>query len=173
LIAYNIAKQRFYSVCFQKLIHMIRLIIFFLFTTIMFISCNKETSDWNSPVLSYLYNEGDTMSIQSSNKSVNIVFNFSDKDGDLGNDISKGRYDIYTVDNRNNDTVAYMLPDELRKKYDTQYGISGTCVLTIIPSFYELRPSHPLDTMKLTIFMLDRGGAMSNLITTSTIYVTP
>ncbi len=147
----------------------------FLFFTLFLFACNKSggSKGNNPPEINFVGLSGNTMKV-GSNQYINVNFNFSDKNGNLGNTPSSGNFDIYTIDNRDTEMVNYYFPQELPDYIDPTQGVSGQCALGIQAAFLALRPDHPDgDTLRLEIYIKDKAGNESNRFTTPDIYLTP
>lgn len=136
-------------------------------------ACNKANSGTVDKVPSIYFTSLSADSLQaSSEQTLDINFNFSDGDGDLGNKASSGNYDIYTRDVRNDSMINYFFPQALPSVIEAGKGVSGSCALTIDAAFIELSPNRPLhDTLRLEIYIKDRAGNQSNRIITPNIYL--
>lgn len=144
--------------------------------SLILISCGKTESPKNGknpPSISYVGISGNVMKA-GSNEYINVNFNFSDKDGDLGNTTSSGNFDIYTIDKRDTALVNYYFPNGISKYIDPTQGVTGSCVLGIEASFLLLRPNRQTgDTSKIELYIKDKAGNESNRITLPEIYLTP
>jgi hypothetical protein len=145
-------------------------------TSLILLSCGKTDSPKNGknpPSISYVGMSGNVMKA-GSNEYINVNFNFSDKDGDLGNTTSSGNFDIYTIDKRDTTLNKYYFPRGIAKYIDPTQGVSGSCSLGIEASFLLLRPNRQKgDTVKLELYIKDKAGNESNRITLPEIYLTP
>lgn len=103
-----------------------------------------------------------------------ITFNFTDGDGDLGN---KDTFNVFLIDNRDgfvaNKYTIPVIPEEASGN-----GIKGEVSLLLYTTccYYsngfppcEPNPAEPLDTLSYDIYITDRAGNQSNIITTDPI----
>lgn len=147
----------------------------FLFISLFLLSCNKDggAGGKNPPKINFVGLSGNVMKA-GSNQYINVNFNFSDKDGDLGVSPSSGNFDIYTIENRDTTLVNYYFPKDMDEYIDPTQGVSGQCALGIQAAFLSLRPDRQDgDTLRLEIYIKDKAGNESNRFTTPDIYLTP
>lgn len=155
-------------------LHFFAVIIGATFFLLLAAGCNKENKNKSKiPAIKYIGISGDSIK-SGSNEIVQVVFNFSDGDGDLGNKPSSGKYDIYTTDSRDTSKINYYFPQGLTGNIDPTQGISGTCTLSLEAAFILLRPERPQgDTVRYEIYIKDKAGNESNRFTTPDIYIRP
>ncbi|MEO6831200.1 MAG: hypothetical protein ABI378_03020, partial [Chitinophagaceae bacterium] len=94
--------------------------------------CNKKSSN---PIPYIEFKALSPDSIRSNPfDTAYLAFHFSDGDGDLGNDVTKGLYDVFLRDLRdsNFDTMRYIFPPIPDGAIDPIDGISGTGVIAIL-----------------------------------------
>lgn len=144
--------------------------------SLLLLSCGKTDSPKNGknpPSISYGGISGNVLKA-GANEYINVNFNFSDRDGDLGNTTSSGNFDIYTIDKRDTALNNYYFPNGISKYIDPTQGVSGSCTLRIEASFLLLRPNRQTgDTVRLELYIKDKAGNESNRITLPEIYLTP
>lgn len=114
----------------------------------------------------------------SNTDSLYISANFTDGDGDLG-DENENKFNIFLIDNRTGN---------LQDKFITPYvppagasnGISGELQILVYTTccFFpdnippcESPPQYPTDTISYDIYIVDRAGNESNHITTEQIVI--
>lgn len=136
-------------------------------------ACNKSGTDGNTPPkVSYVDLSGNLITA-GSNSYIDLVFNFADKDGDLGN-AANGMFDIYVVDSRNDSTIGYYFPKGIIGSSDEKEGISGNCTLSLFGNNMLLRPDRPDgDTLHYEVYIKDQKGHESNRLVTPDIYLIP
>ncbi len=119
----------------------------------------------------------DTVKGGSPLDTVFITFNFSDGDGDLGND--PGVYDVFLRDSRDSaiDVLRFPfpeIPDEARDPID---GIKGNGVIALAAPYIQLRIDtvHTFhgDTLTYDMWITDRASNQSNIIKTPPIFIRP
>lgn len=150
-------------------------ILAFLSLSTLLNSCKKENNQPKGavPSISFISLSADSMQV-GTDQFINIKFGFRDDDGDLGNSVSSGRFDIYTFDKIDSNQVNYYFPRGITQSIDPNQGVSGTCDLALQAAFQNLRPNRPLgDTVKLEIYIMDKAGNKSNTISIPNIYLLP
>ncbi len=108
---------------------------------------------------------------------VEIVFGFTDGDGDLGSDTTRN---IFLVDPRIEEPIRYRIP--FIEPQGTNNGISGEITIELTTSVQLCcltpetqipcstpSPNFPLDTMVYELYILDEAGNQSNTISTTPI----
>jgi len=150
---------------------------FVLFLPFMLGGCRKKET--GNPVPEIIFQEliPQTLRGGSSEDTAYLSFRFHDGDGDLGNDIGSGNYDIYLIDSRDNSETGFYLPQIPDETRDASNGLKGTCTL-ILPAAYILPRQDSIhlllgDTLQYEVYLKDRAGHESNRFTTPTIYLTP
>ena len=141
-------------------------------------SCKDEAPLSTTPSIAFESLDPRTVKAASSEDTVFLTFRFSDGDADLGVGAngSSGQYDVFLIDNRNNQVNQYLFPDIADELRDPAKGMSGTA--TIILQAALLRPRDSLhtvlgDTLKYEVYVKDRAGHESNRFTTPEIFLTP
>jgi hypothetical protein len=141
-------------------------------------SCRKSS---NSPIpyIELISLSPDTIKGGSPADTAFLTFHFSDGDGDLGNDISQGDYDVFLRDMR--DSVYPILrfpfpniPDEARDPIDGLRGQGAIALygVNLIPrqdTIHKFRG----DTVVYQMWIMDRAKNLSNVITTTPLYIRP
>lgn len=106
-----------------------------------------------------------------------LTFRFTDGDGDLGNDVTRGDYDVFLRDSRDSGfpVQRYPFPPIPEDAVSPVDGISGTGVIAILGNTLKIRPDtvHTFrgDTLTYQMWIVDRAKNMSNVITTPPIYL--
>jgi hypothetical protein len=141
-------------------------------------SCRKSDKS-PIPYIELISLSPDTIKSGSLVDTLFLTFNFADGDGDLGNDIVNGDYDVYLRDSRDSaiDVLRYPfppIPDDARDPID---GIKGTGAIALYGSTLLVRQDtvHKFsgDTLTYQMWILDRAKHMSNVIITPPIYIRP
>jgi hypothetical protein len=144
--------------------------IIFLFSLASCTSAEKKAKA--TPSIAFTGISADSV-VAGSNQVINLKFNFSDGDGDLGNTPSSGNFDIYTTDTRDTTAINYYFPPNMKTYIDPTQGVSGECVIQLNAAFMLLRPDRPKrDTLQYEVYIKDKSGKESNRFTTPNIYLT-
>ena len=108
-----------------------------------------------------------------------LTFKFSDGDGDLGNDVTQGKYDVFLRDMRDSayPILRYPFPDIPDEARDPIDGIKGTGAIALygvnlIPrqdTIHKFRG----DTVFYQMWIVDNADHQSNIITTTPLYIRP
>lgn len=121
------------------------------------------------------------MSQGDLNDSLYVRFSFEDGDGDIGLRSDEEGNNVIMIDNRTGDQYGVfktpILPDQ-----GSSNGVKGeiellvfTACCTYPPSIPSCEPNPPdefaIDTLTLTITLIDRAGNLSNAIVTDDIYI--
>ncbi len=141
-----------------------------------FIACKKTSTDNPVPVIAYSGISTDSINNGSSKDTLSITFTIVDGDGDLGNDPNVSN-DIFLKDSRSvtNEEIGFLMP-EIPKGVIKEGGSANIhCTVNVSAAqFLLLRPTRPLgDTLSFDIYIKDRAGNKSNIITTHPIYIYP
>ena len=138
-------------------------------------SCEKDAAGDAAPVVSNLNISPNTVRSGFSEDTVIITFTVDDANGDLGNDPFKKEFDVYAKDSRDNNETGFPfpdMPDEI-----TEDGKSITAIVTIKLNaglFLHARQDRPDgDTLTYDIYVKDKKGNKSNIVTTPEIYIVP
>lgn len=140
-------------------------------------SCNK--SGGNSPIPYIEFRGLSPDSIRSNSfDTAYLAFHFSDGDGDLGNDATKGEYDVFLRDLRdaNFDTMKYAFPKIPADAIDPIDGVSGYGVVAILGNTLAPRQDsiHYLqDTVVFEMWVKDKAQNRSNIIRTTPLIIRP
>jgi hypothetical protein len=139
----------------------------------------KKKSDSGTPSISFIALSPDSVRSGSNKDTTFLVFGFKDGDGDLGNDPSKGRYDVFLKDSR--DTIFPIIrlffppiPDDAR---DPLNGLEGRGVIALRALNITTRQDtlHKLhgDTLTYKMWVIDQADHTSDTITTTPLYILP
>jgi hypothetical protein len=142
------------------------------FMVVAFISCDKKAKYSPIPEISAMRTYPTSIKAGYSFDTVFIAFRFTDGDGDLGNTLSSGKYDIFLYDSRNDSlAISYYFP-EVPDALVSSQGLSGTCFITMPAAYIHRRENHKvLDTLHYNIYIMDRADHKSNTLSTSDIYL--
>jgi hypothetical protein len=141
-------------------------------------SCKKSS---NSPIpyIELVSFSPDTIKNGSPVDTAFLTFNFSDGDGDLGNDVTKGDYDVFLRDMRDSayPIIRYPFPDIPDDARDPIDGINGTGAIAMYGVNLTVRQDtlHKFsgDTIVYQMWIVDRAKNQSNIITTTPLYIRP
>ena len=146
-----------------------KILSFFIILGILgIISCKKNNYP-DEPVLEFKSQSKNTMK-QNGRDSMIITFNYTDGDGDIGNDSIDN---IFLIDKRTEQILAtYRFPNDtdqepgsFRKGEMQLIVYSGCCIYNdLYFSACSPNPNQNLDTMRYLIEVKDRSGKTSNLI---------
>ena len=141
-------------------------------------SCRKSD---NSPIpyLEFISLSPDTIKGGSIRDTAFLTFNFSDGDGDLGNDVTQGDYDVYLRDMRDSafQIIRYPFPHIPDEAVDPVDGVKGTGAIALYGA--DLIPRQDTihkfrgDTLVYQMWIMDRAKNQSNIITTTPLYIRP
>lgn len=152
-------------------------LIFFLGACLIFSACEKPPIYEDTPTITWNSFSVDT--VQQLTGTVNITFDFTDGDGDLGLDGDDDDH-ILIIDTRRtpNDTLFYKIPTI--EQQGVVSGISGSISVTV-SQLCAINPNNPLflcqpipnfyDPVVYKIQIRDLAGRWSNQIETDTLYI--
>lgn len=157
-------------------------ILFLLFISIIiWASCTKKAYNYYpvEPQIYYKSLTPNAIDFNDTNAAVNITFTFNDGDGDLGYDETETAHNIYLKDSRDttsaDTTFGYPFPyiaDNMRPKNGS---LQGNVVVTLQRPYFSPRDSLHFalhgDTLFYKIYVQDKAGHKSNVITTDPIYI--
>jgi hypothetical protein len=150
-----------------------RVLIFFIFGMI---ACAKAPDFPNTPAISFIGFDRDTLTQGEFNDSTFVLLSFTDGDGDFGSDTQSNNANIFFKDKRTNVISQYKAP--LIPSQGANNGIRGTikillrstcCIFpepTGIPPC-EVVADYPINVLEYEIFIKDRSLNVSNTVTTS------
>ena len=142
------------------------------------IGCKKAS---NSPIpfISFISLSPDSVRAKALYDTSFLTFHFSDGDGDLGNDITQGDYDVFLRDTRDSAFPLFRypfppIPDGAINEID---GISGEGSIALLGSLLPPRQDtlHKFngDTVIFEMWIMDRAKNMSNVIRIPPLYIKP
>ncbi len=143
--------------------------LFLLLCVLMFgaLSCRKETKYSPIPAIKFMSLSPDSVQA-GSDATVLVKFEFEDGDGDIGFE----QDNVFFIDSRfPSDTVPFRIPI-IPDRFNPESGIKGIIQVEYEAAFLLLRPDSlhlNNDTLQWSIFMRDKAGHPSNLITTSSL----
>jgi hypothetical protein len=147
---------------------------------IVLASCEKRPEDHPIiPQISYQSTAPRTIDVTNEGAFVRIELKFTDGDGDLGLDPNEQEMNIYLKDSRDTASSEYTypypfpyIPDYMRP---SKGGLEGGITINLGRQYFSVTDSLNIalkaDTMQWNIYIVDRAGNKSNLITTDTIYI--
>ena len=141
----------------------------------------KKASNSPIPYIEFIKLSPDTAKGGSPKDTLFLTFNFSDGDGDLGNDPAQGNYDVFLRDSRDSliDVLHFPFPEIPADAIDPVDGINGSGSIALIPSAINLIPRQDTlhkfhgDTLTYQMWIKDKAQNMSNVVTTTPIYLRP
>jgi hypothetical protein len=154
-------------------------LVFILFTLLSVFSCVIAPDYPIEPVLTYSGISKNTIVQGVSNTdSLYISVEFTDGDGDLGNE-DENKFNVFLIDKRTGN---------LQDKFITPYvppagasnGISGEMQILVYTTccFFpdnippcESPPQYPTDTIEYELYLVDRAGNESNHVDTESIVI--
>lgn len=150
----------------------VRAIVFFLLFVAIVPACRKDTVSKIPHIALTEFLPVDSMIVGVD--TVLIVFNFQDGDGDISNDTGSG---IYLKDMRF-DTAPFIrtpfpkiTPATIE---DPTKGLTGTCTFYPDPPTQRLDSLHSIsDTLVYQLYITDRAGHKSNVLTTRPLIMKP
>ena len=139
------------------------------------IACKKKNANSPIPVISFVSLQPDSVRAGSSQDTAFLRFNFSDADGDLGNDPTAGNYDVFLRDSRDSAISRYLFPPIPDDARDPVEGLNGQGVIAllaskIIPRQDTLHKKHG-DTLTYEMWVKDQAQHTSDTITTTPLRV--
>ena len=153
---------------------MITRCITYLIIIIGFFSCNKKETDGETPkgpisnVPSITLIDVYPKTVQEYKDSIVFVIQYLDGDGDLGTEDADTK-SIFLTDNRALLTESYHLPP--LATIGTEIAIQGN-LNVILNRTALLNSTGSSETTTYSIYLVDRAGNSSNIITSETITIT-
>ena len=136
-------------------------------------SCKKTKNNNNKPVITLQGLDSNTVVSGSSEDTVFIRFQVVDGDGDIAHD-KGGDHDIYLTDSRTGEVLKYRYPDIPSGTINPEEGVNAFVTLQVLAAFLETRLDHPMgDTLTYDLYVKDKAGNQSNVITTPKVYILP
>jgi len=129
------------------------------------VSCNKETKYSNIPKIKF-QSVSPAVVTAGSDSAVRVKFEFEDGDGNVGYNSNN----VFFIDQRFPlDTIPFSIP-VIPDRFNPDNGLKGIVQVDYEAAFLLLRPDSlhaERDTLRWDIYMKDKTGNISNLITTS------
>jgi len=153
---------------------MITRCITYLIIIISFLSCKKKETDGETPkgpisnVPSITLIDVYPKTVQEYKDSIVFVIQYLDGDGDLGTEDADTK-SIFLTDNRASLTESYHLPP--LATIGTEIAIQGN-LNVILNRTALLNSTATSETTSYSIYLVDRAGNSSNIITSETITIT-
>ena len=145
-----------------------------IFTAFLFTSCEKNTTS-KIPYISLLAFQPDT-AMKVNVDTCFFYFSLVDGDADIagpGDTVSQ----IYLVDSRDTNTILKTpFPDVDVSIEDPKKGLEGKCLFFPLPQPVPRSDSlHTAtgDTLYYSLYIKDRAGHKSNVVTTPVFYIRP
>jgi hypothetical protein len=138
-------------------------------------SCKKTKNNNTNPVITLQGLDSNTVVSGASNDTVFIRFQVVDGDGDIAHDkVGSGDHDIYITDSRTGEVLPYWYPDIPSGSINPEEGVNAFVTLRVLAAFISTRLDHPLgDTLTYDLYVKDKAGHQSNVITTPKVYILP
>lgn len=141
-------------------------------------SCTKDPKAYPpEPQIYYQSVKPAVIDLSAENQSVDIIFSFTDGDGDIAQDQTETEPAIYV--RRQRDTLAApyafpmpFIPENVRPE---KGGVEGRVVINLGKEFFSIDSLHSVwggDTVAFDIYIKDLTGNRSNVITTDSVIVT-
>ena len=141
-------------------------------------ACKKAGSNNSEiPHINFLALQPDSVRPGSLKDTLYLSFDFTDGNGDLGNDPASGNYDVFLKDSRDTafPIMRYFFPPIPDDARDPIEGLRGQGVITIRGVTIPIRTDtlHALhgDTLTLDMWIKDQAGHSSDTITTTPIHI--
>lgn len=142
------------------------------------IGCRKNDKS-PIPFISFIALEPDSIKSGSPVDTTYLTFNFSDGDGDLGNDVTTGKYDVFLRDLRDSayPIMRFPFPPIPGDAVDPLEGIKGTGAIALLGLDLKTRQDtiHKYlgDTVFFDMWIVDKADHQSNIIRTTPVYILP
>ena len=141
-------------------------------------ACKKNTKS-NTPAINFVSLTPDSVRAGSNQDTTFLTFGFTDGDGDLGNDPTSGKFDVFLRDSRDTSIPITKLffppiPDDARDPINGMEG-EGRIALRavyITPRQDTLHKLHG-DTLRYDMWVVDQAGHVSDTITTTPLHILP
>ncbi len=151
--------------------------VYIIAVALITVSCNKKVN--RDPVPSILYNGISPRTVTNGfvGDTVTIKFVVNDGDADLGNGVDATNHDIFVKDSRSStgEEQKFYFPNIPKDAVLENKSMQVYTSLNLdAPQYFVLRPDRPNgDTLTFEIYVKDRAGNKSNIITTEPIYIQP
>lgn len=147
---------------------------------LFFASCTKDPDQYpDEPQIYYQSTTPRTIDIKDTAAFIRIELKFTDGDGDIGLDPGNGEMAIFLKDSRDTSkelyTYPYPFPFIPQSARPTKGGLEGGITINLGRQYFNVVDSLNLalkrDTLSYNIYIMDRAGHKSNIITTDSIYI--
>lgn len=142
------------------------------------LACTNSPDFPISPVLEYVGASKTSMVQNSLNTdSIFIQINFTDGDGDIGDDADDLKQNLFLRDNRTGQFYDQFRIPEIPQQ-GAANGISGEVTIRLFTTCClfpdgippcQAPPQYPTNELTIDIWLVDRAGNMSNIVTTDPI----
>lgn len=143
-------------------------------------SCQKDPDQY--PIEPQIYYQSTTprvMSFEDTAASIRIELKFTDGDGDLALDPTENETSVFFKDSRDTTsapyTHAFPIPFIPESDRPVNGGLEGGITINLGKQYFSVTDSLHLvlkgDTLQYNIYIQDRAGHKSNLVTTDFIYI--
>lgn len=140
-----------------------------------FIACKKTSSGDPVPKIAYSGLSKDSI-VNAGKDTISIMFTIVDGDGDMPFDDDSTK-EIFIRDSRTptNAEIGLKMPEFPKGLVKGGQSLDMKCTINLDAfTYFVLRPSRPNgDTLSFDIYVKDRAGNKSNMITTRPIYIQP
>jgi hypothetical protein len=151
-----------------------------LITILIGIAACKKNKNSAIPAIRFIALSPDTIKSGYAFDTSKLYFSFEDGDGDLGNDPTKGEYDIYLHDVRDTDkeiSYRFIFPDIPPEANDPINGMKGDGVIALQAALIKKRTDSLHfkygDTTQFERWVKDKAQNKINVITTTRLYIRP
>ena len=131
---------------------------------IFFFSCINPPE--YSPIPEISFDSISTTFLRAQQDSITIFIEFTDGDGDLGSEIIPN---LFFTDSRTGTEEGFKIPNITPE--GNVKAITGIIAYTFPALYCSPPPDRTLDTLSYGIYVVDRAGNKSNMITTPDIYL--
>jgi len=135
-----------------------------LLIVILFVSCNKEIKISFIPEIEFISIA--PLNVQEYSDEITIIIKYRDQDGDLG-DNNPEIHNLFVLDNRNEIEYKFRIPR--LSPSGSQIAIEGNFNIKINGS--GITNGLTSQQVNYDIYVVDRSGNVSNLVTTSDITI--
>ena len=145
---------------------------------IVYVSACRKSNNSPIPYIELISLSPDTIKGGSPRDTIYLTFNFSDGDGDLGNDVTNGDYDVFLKDSRDPSFDRRYpfppIPDDARDLVDGLKGkgaiaLYGTTLIPRQDTIHKFRG----DTVRYEMWIVDQAKNKSNVIAIPPIFIRP
>ena len=156
------------------------LISFLIGIAIFATSCQKDPDQYPiEPQIYYQSTTPRTMSFEDTSASIRIELKFTDGDGDIAQDPNDAEISLYMKDSRDTSSKlfnhAFPIPYVPESNRPSKGGLEGGITLNLGKQYFNVTDSLHIalkrDTLQFMIYIQDRAGHKSNLVTTDAIFI--